>query len=302
MGDYESTDRIVFVAGGSTRQRSVRNGLIAAKSFHPSHTIIHDAARPYCSVSLIERVINELERGSLSAIPIIKSVDSVRVGGKMVDRDSISMVQTPQGFVFDTIYRLHEKYDGADMSDDASLFDLENMKVSFVEGEPTNKKVTYREDVITDAVRVGFGFDSHNLSKNPKRILKLCGVSIPDAPGLDGVSDADVAIHSLIDAILGATGRGSIGEIFPVDDPASKNADSMVFLRKVLSETFRIVNVDITIICDKPNISKYSYQMAKNISDCLGIDSSRINIKGKTTEGSSIVGIAAFATILISLI
>lgn len=304
LKDYQSDDRVIFVYGGDKRQKSVKNGLDAVKSFGPSHVLIHDAARPYCSEKLIEEIIDTLEQGALSAIPAIQPVDSVRICGESVQRDAVSLIQTPQGFEFETIYNLHEKHDGLDVSDDASLFDLEGLRLSFIPGEMFNKKITYKNDISGGSMRIGLGFDSHAFSKDPNRKLKLCGVEIPDISGLDGVSDADVAVHSIIDAILGAMGRGSIGDHFPENAELSKNADSMHFLKAIVIMMYNglyvINNIDITIVCDAPRISVYREMMIENIAKCLMIDEAIINIKGKTTEGTNITGIAAFTNILLT--
>jgi 2-C-methyl-D-erythritol 4-phosphate cytidylyltransferase/2-C-methyl-D-erythritol 2,4-cyclodiphosphate synthase len=307
-GQYHSMfprnrDDVSFTSGAENRQGSVFNGLKALRPYNLTHVLIHDAARPYFSDDMVNGVVDRLLDGAQAVVPIINPVDSVRINEKSINRDSVSLVQTPQGFHFDLIYELHKKYEGMDMSDDASLCDLGKIHVDFVEGEVPNKKITYKSDLNCCDFRTGFGFDSHEFSKEQNRELKLCGVEIQDIPGLKGISDADVAIHSLIDAILGAMGRGSIGEYFPETSRDSQNADSMHFLKTiagvVFENSYHIDNIDMTIVCNAPRISMYRQEMTKNIADCLMVNPSSINIKGKTTEGTSITGIAALTNVLI---
>lgn len=303
---FPSNDMVLFTCGAESRQASVFNGLKTLKEYSPTHVLIHDAARPYCSEDIIDRVIRKLFEGTQAVVPVISPVDSVRIHCKPVDKNSIFLIQTPQGFIFDLIYKLHEKYEKITVLDDASLCDLEGIDVNFVKGEALNKKITYKSDLLCCDFKVGFGFDSHEFSTEKSRKLKLCGVEIPDFPGLKGVSDADVAVHSIIDSILGAIGRGSIGEFFPETSEYSQNADSIEFLkiiaRVMFNAFYMISNVDMTIVCNSPRISTYSQEMAKNIADCLMTDISSVNIKGKTTEGTRIEGIAAFTNVLLQRI
>lgn len=290
---YINDDRLLEpVLGGVTRGQSVKNGLDFISKFSPDFVLIHDAARCFCDINLVSRVIDSLKNGARAVIPAINPVDSVRFMSKNINRDEVNLVQTPQGFDFKMIKELHEKYKNQEFSDDASLCDIENIKVDIVEGSLENKKVTYQSDISKEIFKTGFGFDAHRFADN--RDLFLMGVKIENHPGLEGVSDADVGIHSLVDAVFGALGIGSIGEHFPPYDSNFKNADSKIFLKYCKDELekhkAKIVNIDTTIVCESPNISKHSKEMKNIIADCLEIDSSLINIKGKTTEGMGYTG------------
>lgn len=295
------------VIGGETRGKSVKNGLDFISKFNPDFVLIHDAARCFCDISTVDNVIDSLKNGAKAAVPAIKPVDSVRFDSKNINRDEVYLLQTPQGFDFKMIKRLHEKYKNKEFSDDASLCDMENIKVDIVEGDLNNKKVTYQSDISKEIFKTGFGFDAHRFSDN--RDLFLMGVKIENHAGLEGVSDADVGIHSLVDAIFGALGIGSIGEHFSPSDSNFKNADSKIFLKycknELIKHNSKIVNIDSTIVCESPNISKYSKNMKDIIADCLEIDSSLINIKGKTTEGMGYTGrqegISAYSIVTVRL-
>jgi 2-C-methyl-D-erythritol 4-phosphate cytidylyltransferase/2-C-methyl-D-erythritol 2,4-cyclodiphosphate synthase len=267
------------------------------------YVLIHDAVRPYVSEELVARLWEALSDGR-AAVPVVQPVDSVIVNSLYVDRGSVRLVQTPQGFDFDTIYALHRKYAGRGMPDDASLCQLEGIDITFIDGDTKNRKITYRSD-LDCALRTGFGFDSHLFSDDPTRKLKLCGICIENHRGLVGVSDADVAVHSIIDAILGALAAGSIGEFFPEASDSSKDADSTEFLKQInnmaLAKGFIVSNLDVTIICDSPEIRKYRSRMVSNIARILGINERRVNVKGKTTEGTIVEnGIVSMASVLLN--
>lgn len=281
------------VIGGNSRKESVKNGLNALSKYHTDFVLIHDAARPYCDSRIIKNIISDLKNGKNAVVPAVSSVDSVRIKGKSVNRDDVKLIQTPQGFNFDMILSLHNKYCDLITSDDASLCDLDGIDVNFVEGNINNKKITYKTD-IEACFKTGFGYDAHKFSENPARKLMLMGCEISGFAGLEGVSDADVGIHSLVDAILGALGEGSIGEHFSENNPQNKNADSQIFLSYckdlLKNKNSMIINIDTTIICEAPNIAKFSQKMKKIIADCLDINESCINIKGKSTEGMGFEG------------
>jgi len=281
------------VIGGKFRKDSVRFGLNSLLNYKPDFVLIHDAARPYCNVNIINNIISSLKNGAKAVVPAISSIDSIRVKGKSVNREDVKLIQTPQGFDFSMILNLHNKYCDFSASDDASLCDLEGIQVNFVEGSINNKKITYKTDVDI-CFKAGFGYDAHKFSKDSDRKLMLMGCEIPGFIGLEGVSDADVGIHSLVDAILGALNEGSIGEHFPENDSKNKDADSKNFLSYckdlLKKKNSIIVNIDTTIICEEPNISKFSRKMKKIISNCLDISEASINIKGKSTEGMGFEG------------
>lgn len=298
------------IHGGSTRMESIRKGLKAIKSFSPKYILIHDAARCFCNSKIIENIYKKLESGAKAVLPTIRATDSVRFDGIGIDRNKVEFSQTPQGFEYDLIAGLHEKYKGKDFSDDVSLCDLEKIKVDTIPGDIANKKITFKSDIVEQRqTRTGFGYDAHKFSNDPTRKLFIMGKEIPNHKGLKGVSDADVGIHSLVDAILGALCAGSIGDHFPENDSKNKGADSknfLIYCKELLSKrNAEIINIDTTIVCESPKISLYSNDMKEIIASCLEISGTIINIKGKTTEGMGFEGrkegISAMSLITIRL-
>lgn len=292
---YVEDQRLILpVVGGRNRSDSVRIGLESIENYSPDYVLIHDAARCFCPKNVVWNVFEKLKSGAIAVVPTIPSNDSVRFNGKNVDRSRITLSQTPQGFQFKRILNLHKKYENQKFSDDVSLCDMENIKVETVDGDACNKKITFQSDIEEYVFKTGFGYDAHKFSSDSNRKLYLMGKEIPDHTGLEGVSDADVGIHSLVDAILGSLCEGSIGEHFPENDPKNQNADSKTFLEYcrnlLLSKNAIITSIDTTIICESPNISKHSNDMKDIIAKCLKIDKSIINIKGKTTEGMGFEG------------
>lgn len=316
---------ISIVRGGEERADSVYEGLKAVaadagtKGFGREEVmvLIHDAARPGVDKGIIERSIEAMDvcRAVTAAVP---SVDSVRmisdtsvkslktelsypiITSDAVQRELIYMVQTPQVFILDDIMSAHEKagLDGFKGTDDASYAGHIGIEVGIVKGSRANAKITTTEDLNLN-VRVGNGYDVHRLV--PGRDLILCGTPIPAKLGLDGHSDADVATHALMDALLGAAGLGDIGKYFPDTDDRYKGADSLDLLTEVkaMLGACAIGNVDITIIAEAPKLAPYNEQMRKNIADTLGIPLSAVNVKATTAEGLGFTGrgegIAAFA-------
>ena len=282
------------VIGGETRATSVKVGVEALAEYKPDFVLIHDAARCFCPTEVVRRVFEKLKEGEKAVVPTVTPVDSVRLDNLSVDRSRVTLAQTPQGFDFQTILSLHRKYEGSAPSDDVSLCDRDEIEVVAVAGDFANKKITFRSDIQTGVFKTGFGYDAHRFSSDENRTLYLMGVKIEGHRGLDGVSDADVGIHSLVDAILGALGKGSIGEHFPETDPANKNVDSTSFLKYcqelLVSCNANIVNIDATIICETPKVSQHSETMKKIIAEMLCIDENVVNIKGKTTEGMGFEG------------
>lgn len=322
---------IAVVHGGETRADSVREGVIAASRDARSAGIdeddaivlIHDAARPGVSEDIIMRNIVTLRdhRAACTALP---ASDSIRMADpektKYIDglplkasitypimdtgvvrRDLVYRTQTPQTFRLSDILRAHELVlrDGYSATDDAMVAEYAGIKVVLVEGSSANYKITTREDIHM-AVRTGIGYDVHRLV--PGRPLILCGTPIPSNLGLDGHSDADVAVHALMDALLGAAGLGDIGRHFPDTDEKYKGADSMKLLAEVkgMLGNARIVNADVTIIAQAPKLSPYMEQMKHNVSNTLGIPETAVNVKATTEEGLGFTGrgegIAAMAT------
>ena len=297
---------VKVVLGGENRQKSVFKGLSAAKSFNPKYVLIHDAVRPFFSMNLLKRVLKNLE-GEISVIPSINVYDSVRYFKNKkysnVFRENLKLIQTPQGFCFNSIYEAHKKNKESIHTDDSMiLYELKN-KIKLIKGEKMNFKITTKEDYkigklivkennsMSD-IRVGTGFDVHKFKRGKK--LKLFGITIPFDKSLDGHSDADVGFHSIVDAILGGLCLGDIGNHFPPTDNKWKNKQSIFFMthvKKLLkNEKFKINNLDVTLICEKPKVSKYQKRFIKSVAEALDIDCSKINIKGTTTEKLGFLG------------
>ena len=290
---------VEFVIGGETRQQSVRIALESIETAGVERVLIHDAARPYVPVDVVARIIAALNDHP-GAIPVLPVVDSLISIGETLentapDRASLRRVQTPQGFRFDAILKAHRKWSGGpDASDDAAVLRANGQKVALVEGDERLKKVTFAEDFnnMGVAVRTGMGFDVHRLEEG--RPLWLNGVKIPHDKGLGGHSDADVGLHALTDALLGAIGTGDIGDHFPPSDDRWKNASSDRFVHhacKLVSDAgYTIANVDITLICEAPKIGPHRHAMRERVADLLGIDVQHASIKATTTEGLGLTG------------
>lgn len=298
--------------GGASRQESVRLGLEALAGENPDLVLIHDAARPFVSATLIRAVIDGLSNNEavipgLAVTDTIKQVEGGIITGN-IDRDSLRRAQTPQGFRYRTILEAHRALaDVADLTDDAAVAERAGHNVHLVEGDERNIKVTTPEDVAALSAQAmlpcsGTGFDVHRLG--PGDHVMLCGHRIPHSQGLIGHSDADVALHALVDAILGAVGAGDIGRHFPPSDPQWKGVPSRLFLeeavRLVRAQGGRIANVDVTIICEAPKVTPHVQPMTAILGEILGIPAARINVKATTTEKLGFTGrgegIAAQAT------
>ncbi len=297
------------VMGGQTRQKSVMNGLLALQDLNPDFVLIHDAARPFIDPSLITRTIEGLSHHEavLPAIPVTDTIKQAKhsIVVQTVDRASLFAAQTPQGFSFPYILDLHKKadlVDDADFTDDASLVEWSGNSVQLIEGSDRNIKLTTRRDMemaellLANAVqretRIGSGFDVHAFEEGDAVIL--CGIKIPFEHQLKGHSDADVAMHALTDAIYGALGAGDIGQHFPPSDRQWKGAASSIFLKHAVDLLTKcggkIINTDLTIICEQPKISPHQEAMRQNLSQIMDIDAHRISIKATTTEGLGFTG------------
>jgi 2-C-methyl-D-erythritol 4-phosphate cytidylyltransferase / 2-C-methyl-D-erythritol 2,4-cyclodiphosphate synthase len=312
------------VFGGATRQASVHAGLEALLQRSPAIVLVHDAARPFASASLIARAI-EAAKKSGAAIPVIpvadtvKRVDEAGVVKATLDRNSIRLVQTPQAFAFPALLEAHRRAAAQgrnDFTDDAALAEWAGMKVNVFMGEPGNVKLTTPEDfaraeAVQSAalgdVRTGSGLDVHAFG--PGDHVTLGGVRIPHGQALTGHSDADVALHALTDAILGALADGDIGAHFPPNDPQWRGASSDRFLgfavERVRRRGGRIANLDLTIVCEAPRIGEHRDRMRANIAKLAGIGVERVGVKATTSEKLGFTGrgegIAAYATATIRL-
>jgi 2-C-methyl-D-erythritol 4-phosphate cytidylyltransferase/2-C-methyl-D-erythritol 2,4-cyclodiphosphate synthase len=300
------------VMGGASRQESVRLGLMSLEAMHPALVLIHDAARPFVSHALISTVIGTLEESRCAVLPAVAVTDTlkrVRDGGvETVDRVDLFAAQTPQGFYFSDILDAHRRYKDLAVTDDVALAERAGIPVVMVPGDPGNRKLTTQDDLARmEAMatqeyetRVGIGFDVHPYKAHDphkpvvQQNIVLCGVKIPFDYYLVGHSDADAGLHALVDAILGAIGAGDIGLHFPPDDPKWAGADSSRFLLHTYTlmkdRGGEIVNLDLTLICEQPRISKYRDAMVDHIAGLLKIDRGRINVKATTTERLGFIG------------
>lgn len=313
------------VTGGATRQESVRAGIERLEELNPRNVLIHDAARPFADAALVERVIGALADNE-GAVPALAVTDTLKRASEgriedTVDRTNLWGVQTPQGFHFKKLLAAHraaERAGKTDFTDDSSLAEWHGMNVTLVEGSPANVKLTTETDFVlaeerlagTEAAqsgecRIGQGFDVHAFTDGDH--VMLCGLKIPHGRALAGHSDADVALHALTDALLGAIGDGDIGGHFPPGDPKWKGAASELFLRdaadRVSARGARVVNIDVTIICEEPKIGPHREDMRARIADILQIETQRVSVKATTTEGLGFTGrgegIAAQATAMV---
>ncbi len=296
-------DDILVTAGGLRRCDSVKAGLDRLPA-GCEIVLVHDGARPRVSAALVERVIaGTLQHGAcvpvLPASETLKRVDDDGLVSATLDRSRVFLTQTPQGFTADILteaYRRVDKSDpDVDFTDDAALVERAGYKVATVAGEPGNVKLTKPSDLAGLGLmlpRVGFGYDVHRFG--PGRKLILGGVEIAHPQGLVGHSDGDVALHALIDALLGAAAQGDIGRLFPDDDPAYLGADSIDLLHKTLSVIgragFAVGSVDITIVAQAPRLKDYLPRMAERVSAALGLDPGDVGVKATTEEGLGFTG------------
>ena len=293
------------VAGGATRQDSVRLGLEALAAHRPVCVLIHDGARPFPDAALIDRVIDGLERGP-AAIPCLPLRDTIKRAESgairaTVDRAELWRAQTPQGFHFGAILAAHRAAAGHQLTDDSAVAEAAGMTPLLVAGSADNLKLTTAEDLAAAErliaarlgdVRVGQGFDAHAFGPGDR--VFVCGVEIPHGAALVGHSDADVGLHALTDAVLGAIGAGDIGMHFPPSDPRWRGAASDRFLRHaadlVQARGGIVAAVDVTIICERPKIGPYRAAMVERVAAILGIAAERVSVKATTTDRLGFTG------------
>lgn len=312
------------VAGGATRQASVLAGLEALASHGPALVLIHDAARPFVSAALIDRAIGA-GRSSGAAVPgialadTVKSIDDSGAVTETLERSTLRIVQTPQAFTYNLILEAHRRAAAArreSFTDDAALAEWAGQRVSVFAGEAANLKVTTAEDfaraemtrlaALSD-VRTGNGFDVHAFAEGDH--VMLAGIRIPHSHGVTGHSDADVALHALVDAILGALAEGDIGAHFPPNDPQWKGAASDRFLAFACERVHKrggvIAHLDVTIVCEAPRISPHRDAMRARIADIANVAINRVAVKATTSEKLGFAGrgegIFAMATATIRL-
>jgi 2-C-methyl-D-erythritol 4-phosphate cytidylyltransferase/2-C-methyl-D-erythritol 2,4-cyclodiphosphate synthase len=311
------------VQGGATRQQSVRAGLEAIEQSKPDLVLIHDAARPLASAALLARAIEAAAKSgaAIPALPVsdtIKRVDAAGSVEETLERAALRTIQTPQAFAYAPILAAHRRAadaDRNDFTDDAALAEWAGMTVATFPGEAANIKITAPEDFLRaqsiDAqvsdIRTGTGFDVHAFG--PGDHVMLGGIKIAHAKALVGHSDADVLLHALTDAVLGAIADGDIGKHFPPSDPAWRGASSDRFLAHavalVAKRGGRIAHLDATVLCETPKIGPHAETIRMTIAKIAGIDMSRVGLKATTTEGLGFLGrgegIAAMATATVRL-
>lgn len=315
LADRESESPLIrrIAFGGDTRQASVYNGL---KQIPDDTDIvsIHDAARPFVTADVILATIKGAEKHGSGVIstPVTDTIKQIDGEGRVatLPRDSLRAVQTPQTFCFHELLRAHESAlrDGFTATDDAMLYERYHGTVHLVTSPhaANNVKLTSKEDFMPFQIplfRIGCGYDAHRLM--PGRSLILCGVRIPYDKGLSGHSDADVAVHALMDALLGALGAGDIGRHFPDSDAAYKDISSLILLERVMlqvdSAGYRVNNADITVVAQRPRLSPYISQMRDTMVISLKTDC--VNVKATTTERMGFegeeLGISAHAVVLL---
>nr|WP_246233203.1 bifunctional 2-C-methyl-D-erythritol 4-phosphate cytidylyltransferase/2-C-methyl-D-erythritol 2,4-cyclodiphosphate synthase [Aurantimonas aggregata] len=313
--------QVIVVEGGPTRQWSVRLGLEAlASGAAPEIVLIHDAVRPFADGALIDRTLAAVgpATGAIPAIPVADTLKRAAAGGTIettVERTNLYAAQTPQGFPFAAIRAAHAaaSAETRDFTDDASIAEWAGMAVRLVDGSVDNVKLTTARDIaLADErlrrepkmidVRTGNGYDVHRLTAGDH--VTLCGIAIPHDGALDGHSDADVGLHALTDALLATCGAGDIGDHFPPSDPQWRGAASHIFVEKAVAvireHGGRIINADISLICEAPKIAPHREAMRLAISAMTGLALERVSVKATTNEAIGFVGrregIAAIAT------
>ena len=300
-------NNIKFIHGGSTRQESSLNALLYLEKKGFQYIAIHDAARPFISKKLIIKLYNNILKNKIAVIPITKENNSMKVCNKnqvikSLDRKNIFLSQTPQFFDFNKLINAYKKFKDhlSKYTDDSQVFEANGNSVFTVVGDEGNIKITTEEDWLMKkntlennyVISVGQGYNVHKLV--PGKFIKLFGVKIPFIFSLLGHSDADVGIHAIIDALLGAVSAGDIGKIFPNTDNKNKNKSSLIMLKKInkiIKENNASINhIDCTLIGEKPKISNYTTKMRLNISNTLNINLNSVSIKATTTEGLGFTG------------
>jgi len=309
--------------GGATRQASVRAGLEALAAHHPAIVLVHDAARPFASSALVSRAIAAAARGAaIPSVPMTDTIKEVNAAGHVVrtlDRTALRGIQTPQAFSFDALLAAHRRAHAAgreDFTDDAALAEWAGMTVGVFDGEASNLKLTTADDfaqaearelAALGDIRTGSGYDVHAFVDGDH--VWLGGIRIAHERGVTGHSDADVGLHALVDAILGALADGDIGAHFPPSDPQWKGASSDRFLKfaveRVAGRGGRVVHLDLTIVCEAPKIGPHRDAMRARIAEIAGISIDRVGVKATTSEKLGFIGrregIAAMATATIRL-
>ena len=294
------------VIGGSTRSQSVRRGLAALQGAEGEIVLVHDAARPLLRSWHVHRLLEALETApaAILALPLsdtLKRDDGAGAVAATAPRAGLWGAQTPQAFRLGALKAAFAAWpDVEEPTDEAMVMERTGVKVALVPGDPALVKITYAEDFAlaerlagaARALRVGQGFDAHRFGPGDR--VMLCGVAVPHDHGLIGHSDADAGLHAITDALLGAIGAGDIGDHFAPSDPRWKDASSDRFLqhaaRLVAGRGGRVVNIDVTLICERPKIKEHREAMRGRLAQILGLDLAAVSVKATTTEGMGFTG------------
>lgn len=293
-----------FIHGGDSRARSAINGLEALR-YRAGHVLVHDAARPFCPAGVIDRLIAalRLRDGAVPVLPVADSLSKVTKDGTLgewIDRDEAFRVQTPQAFRLDTLVEAYQDWRAGPPTDEAAYLRAKRIAVEAVQGDPLLEKLTIpvdwqrAEGMMASRLlpRTGLGFDVHAFAGEGP--IMIGGIAVPHERGLAGHSDADVVLHAITDALLGAAGLGDIGEHFPPSDPQWKGASSAIFLRHaaglIRSAGGMIDHVDCTVICEEPKVGPHRAAMRANIAGLLQLSQASVSIKATTTERLGFAG------------
>lgn len=288
-------ENVSLCTGGSTRTESARYGLESLERC--DIVVIHDGARPYISSEIIAASVKSaVETGSgIAALPVTDTIKETDESGKTVtlDRSKLLAVQTPQTFRYDEILAAYRAY-RSEATDDSAVYEAAGYTPHFVSGSPDNIKITTAADLINryGSVKTGLGFDVHELKENRKLILG--GVNIPFEKGLYGHSDADVLVHAVMDAVLSASSLPDIGVLFPDDDPAYEDANSLELLKRVREKAaergYAAADVSAVVMAQRPRLASYIPLMRENIAATLGTSPENVNVSATTTEHLGIIG------------
>ncbi|MTW16316.1 bifunctional 2-C-methyl-D-erythritol 4-phosphate cytidylyltransferase/2-C-methyl-D-erythritol 2,4-cyclodiphosphate synthase [Rhodoplanes serenus] len=309
--------------GGATRQASVLAGLEALADRAPDIVLVHDAARPFASPALLDRAIAAGRTGAaipgLAVSDTVKVVDGAGRVAETLDRNRLRTVQTPQAFVYPALLAAHRRAAAAgrhDFTDDAALAEWAGLSVAVFEGEPGNVKLTTADDFRRSEaellaglgdVRVGSGYDVHAFTEGDH--VWLGGVKVPHTQGVSGHSDADVVLHALVDAVLGALAEGDIGVHFPPSDPQWKGASSDRFLayavERVKARGGLIAHLDVAVVCEAPRLGLHREAMRARIAEIAGVSIDRVGLQATTSEKMGFIGrsegLVAYATATVRL-
>ena len=286
--------KVIVIEGGKERKDSSLNALKFIRKFKPRNVLVHDSARPNFSLNLLKKLISNLNN-NIGVVPFINPIDSLKLKNKNtylnLNRKNIYLTQTPQAYKFKDLYKFAINNKKNNITDEATFFLNNNLKIKFIPGEIQNNKITYFNDIRIQKNYFGIGFDIHRLVKKKK--LFLGGIEIPFHSGLKGHSDGDVILHAIIDAILGAVKKKDIGTYFP-NISKFKNIRSPKMLKPIIENlyksNFSINNLDINLICEQPKVSKHRNKIIQSISKLTNLSKDIINLKGKTVEKLGLIG------------